>query len=65
MRDEVGDNRAQGLVYFTLRVDVADDLTADQLAAIFNSRYPQLYDYESATYFDANGRKIWAATTIL
>ncbi|MFD6325357.1 class I SAM-dependent DNA methyltransferase [Streptomyces sp. NPDC058442] len=33
-------------------------ITADQLVAIFKSRYPQLYDYESATYFDANGRKI-------
>ncbi|MFJ8167715.1 class I SAM-dependent DNA methyltransferase [Streptomyces sp. NPDC094473] len=35
-------------------------ITADQLVAIFKSRYPQLYDYESATYFDANGRKIAA-----
>ncbi|MEV7301912.1 class I SAM-dependent DNA methyltransferase [Streptomyces clavifer] len=35
-------------------------ITADQLVAIFRSRYPQLYDYESATYFDANGRKIAA-----
>jgi hypothetical protein len=32
--NEVGDNRAQGLVYFTLDIDVADDLTSDQLAAI-------------------------------
>ncbi|MEV0524572.1 class I SAM-dependent DNA methyltransferase [Streptomyces sp. NPDC050439] len=35
-------------------------ITADQLVAIFKSRFPQLYDYESATYFDANGRKIAA-----
>ncbi|WP_329207761.1 class I SAM-dependent DNA methyltransferase [Streptomyces sp. NBC_01696] len=35
-------------------------ITADQLVSIFKSRYPQLYDYESATYFDANGRKIAA-----
>ncbi|MBL1095718.1 Eco57I restriction-modification methylase domain-containing protein [Streptomyces coffeae] len=35
-------------------------ITADQLVAIFKSRYPQLYAYESATYFDANGRKIAA-----
>ncbi|MFI1069888.1 class I SAM-dependent DNA methyltransferase [Streptomyces puniciscabiei] len=35
-------------------------ITADQLAAIFKSRYPQLYDYESATWFDAYGRKIAA-----
>ncbi|WP_431040102.1 class I SAM-dependent DNA methyltransferase [Streptomyces sp. P9-1] len=33
-------------------------ITADQLVAIFKSRYPQLYNYESVTYFDANGRKI-------
>lgn len=33
-------------------------VTAEQLTAIFKSRYPQLYAYESATYFDANGRKI-------
>ncbi|MDN5385609.1 hypothetical protein QEP66_26675, partial [Streptomyces sp. LB8] len=33
-------------------------ITADQLAAIFKTRFPQLYDYETATYFDANGRKI-------
>ncbi|MGC0377644.1 hypothetical protein RKD28_005160 [Streptomyces sp. SAI-229] len=33
-------------------------ITADQLVAIFKSRYPQLYDYESVSYFDANGRKI-------
>jgi hypothetical protein len=36
-------------------------ITADQLAAIFKSRYPQLYDYESATWFDANGRKLAAS----
>ncbi|MFI2504993.1 class I SAM-dependent DNA methyltransferase [Streptomyces sp. NPDC018972] len=33
-------------------------ITAAQLAAIFKSRYPQLHDYESVTWFDANGRKI-------
>ncbi|MFF9238719.1 class I SAM-dependent DNA methyltransferase [Streptomyces sp. NPDC014801] len=33
-------------------------ITADQLVAIFKSRYPQLYDFDSVTYFDANGRKI-------
>jgi hypothetical protein len=35
-------------------------IAADQLVAIYKSRYPQLYEYESATYFDANGRKIAA-----
>ncbi|WP_261988515.1 class I SAM-dependent DNA methyltransferase, partial [Streptomyces sp. gb1(2016)] len=35
-------------------------IDADQLVAIFKSRYPQLYEYESATFFDANGRKIAA-----
>ncbi|MFD5235110.1 class I SAM-dependent DNA methyltransferase [Streptomyces tendae] len=33
-------------------------ITADQLVAIFKSRYPQLHDFDSVTYFDANGRKI-------
>ncbi|MFJ3549904.1 class I SAM-dependent DNA methyltransferase [Streptomyces sp. NPDC090114] len=33
-------------------------ISADQLVAIFKSRYPQLHDYESVTYFDVNGRKI-------
>jgi hypothetical protein len=35
-------------------------ITADQLVAIYKSRYPILADYESGTYFDANGRKIAA-----
>ena len=38
--DEVGDNRAQGMVYLTLEVDVADELSGDQLAAI-TARYLQ------------------------
>ncbi|WP_329527861.1 class I SAM-dependent DNA methyltransferase [Streptomyces sp. NBC_01462] len=33
-------------------------ITADQLWAIFKSRYPQLYDFDSVSYFDANGRKV-------
>ncbi|MFD0208238.1 class I SAM-dependent DNA methyltransferase [Streptomyces hirsutus] len=35
-------------------------ITADQLVTVFKSRFPQLHDYELATYFDANGRKIAA-----
>ena len=38
--DEVADSKAQGLVYLRVYVDVADDITADQLAAI-TSRYLQ------------------------
>ncbi|MGK5638822.1 class I SAM-dependent DNA methyltransferase [Streptomyces sp. URMC 126] len=37
-------------------------ITADQLVTIFQSRYPQLYDFEMATYFDAQGRKIAASS---
>ncbi|WP_374985230.1 class I SAM-dependent DNA methyltransferase [Streptomyces fradiae] len=33
-------------------------ITAEQLVAIFKSRYPQLHDYDAVTYFDTNGRKI-------
>jgi hypothetical protein len=52
--------RRAALVELDALVAVWLGITADQLAAIFKSRYPQLFDYESATYFDANGRKIAA-----
>ncbi|MDX3417352.1 class I SAM-dependent DNA methyltransferase [Streptomyces cellulosae] len=52
--------RRAALVELDALVAVWLGITADQLIAIFKSRYPQLYDYESATYFDANGRKIAA-----
>ncbi|MER7899311.1 class I SAM-dependent DNA methyltransferase [Streptomyces sp. NPDC096046] len=52
--------RRAALVELDALVAVWLGITADQLAAIFKSRYPQLYDYESATYFDCNGRKIAA-----
>ncbi|KOU31401.1 restriction endonuclease [Streptomyces sp. WM6373] len=50
--------RRAALVELDALVAVWLGITADQLTAIFKSRYPQLYDYEAATYFDANGRKI-------
>ncbi|MEU2599706.1 class I SAM-dependent DNA methyltransferase [Streptomyces hirsutus] len=50
--------RRAALVELDALVSVWLGITADQLVTIFKSRYPQLYDYESATYFDANGRKI-------
>ncbi|WP_405747458.1 class I SAM-dependent DNA methyltransferase [Streptomyces canus] len=53
--------RRAALVELDALVAVMLGITADQLAAIFKSRYPQLYDYESATWFDANGRKIAAS----
>ncbi|MFH9871183.1 class I SAM-dependent DNA methyltransferase [Streptomyces lydicus] len=52
--------RRAALVELDALVSVWLGITADQLAAIFKSRYPQLYAYESATWFDANGRKIAA-----
>ncbi|MEV4322376.1 class I SAM-dependent DNA methyltransferase [Microbispora rosea] len=33
-------------------------ITAEQLVAIYRSRYPVLSDYEAQIWFDANGRKI-------
>ncbi|MDX3613285.1 class I SAM-dependent DNA methyltransferase [Streptomyces europaeiscabiei] len=33
-------------------------ISADQIVAIYKSRYPVLYGYEAEMYFDANGRKI-------
>ncbi|KQX85170.1 class I SAM-dependent DNA methyltransferase [Streptomyces clavifer] len=50
--------RRAALVELDALVAVSLGITADQLVAIFNSRYPQLHDYESAMYFDATGRKI-------
>jgi hypothetical protein len=52
--------RRAALVELDALVSVWLGITADQLVAIFKSRYPQLYNYESATYFDAAGRKIAA-----
>ncbi|MER5556202.1 class I SAM-dependent DNA methyltransferase [Streptomyces sp. NPDC002793] len=52
--------RRAALVELDALVSLWLGISADQLIAIFKSRYPQLYDYESATYFDANGRKIAA-----
>ncbi|MFD7867401.1 class I SAM-dependent DNA methyltransferase [Streptomyces sp. NPDC059783] len=50
--------RRAALVELDALVSVWLGITADQLAAIFKSRYPQLHDYEAKTWFDANGRKI-------
>lgn len=50
--------RRAALVELDALVSVWLGITADQLVAIFKSRYPILSDYESETYFDANGRKI-------
>ncbi|MFF0000999.1 DNA methyltransferase family protein [Streptomyces avermitilis] len=54
------ERRAAGVEIDAL-VSVWLGITADQLVAIFKSRYPQLYDFESVTYFAANGRKISGA----
>lgn len=50
--------RRAALVEIDALVAVWLGITADQLVAIFKSRYPQLHDYEAASYFDSNGRKI-------
>ncbi|MGA5168350.1 MULTISPECIES: hypothetical protein [Streptomyces] len=50
--------RRAALVELDALVAVWLGINADQLVAIFKSRYPQLYDFESATFFDALGRKI-------
>lgn len=33
-------------------------IDAEELIALYRSRYPQMLTYESAMWFDANGRKI-------
>ncbi|MFG3198504.1 class I SAM-dependent DNA methyltransferase [Streptomyces sp. NPDC048208] len=50
--------RRAALVELDALVSVWLGITADQLVAIYKSRYPVLSDYESAMYFDAKGRKI-------
>ncbi|MFD6322436.1 class I SAM-dependent DNA methyltransferase [Streptomyces sp. NPDC058442] len=50
--------RRAALVELDALVSVWLGITADQLVAIYKSRYPVLFDYEAAMYFDANGRKI-------
>ncbi|MFB7248744.1 restriction endonuclease [Streptomyces populi] len=52
--------RRAALVELDALVSVWLGITADQLVAIYNSRYPVLSDYESKMYFDAKGRKIAA-----
>jgi hypothetical protein len=52
--------RRAALVEIDALVSVWLGITAEQLVAIYRSRYPVLSDYESQTYFDAQGRKIAA-----
>ncbi|MGW3118759.1 class I SAM-dependent DNA methyltransferase [Streptomyces sp. NPDC001107] len=50
--------RRAALVEIDALVSVWLGITADQLTVIYRSRYPALFGYESATWFDANGRKL-------
>ncbi|MEF9914439.1 class I SAM-dependent DNA methyltransferase [Streptomyces sp. P5-A9] len=50
--------RRAALVELDALVSVWLGITADQLVAIYKSRYPVLSDYESEMYFDALGRKL-------
>ncbi|MGW3255373.1 class I SAM-dependent DNA methyltransferase, partial [Streptomyces fungicidicus] len=52
--------RRAALVELDALVSVWLGITADQLVAVYKSRYPVLSDYESEMYFDAMGRKIAA-----
>ncbi|MFD5463209.1 class I SAM-dependent DNA methyltransferase [Kitasatospora sp. NPDC127059] len=50
--------RRAALVEMDALVAVWIGINADQVAAIYKSRYPILVDYEADMYFDAEGRKI-------
>ncbi|WP_328739153.1 class I SAM-dependent DNA methyltransferase [Streptomyces erythrochromogenes] len=50
--------RRAALVELDALVSVWLGITADQLVAIYKSRYPVLSDYEAEMYFDVHGRKI-------
>ncbi|MFI0827046.1 class I SAM-dependent DNA methyltransferase [Streptomyces roseolus] len=52
--------RRAALVELDALVSVWLGITAEQLVTIFKSRYPQLHNFESATFFDAQGRKLAA-----
>ncbi|ARF81264.1 class I SAM-dependent DNA methyltransferase [Kitasatospora aureofaciens] len=56
LRSEV--ERRAALVELDALVSVWLGITADQLVAIYKSRYPVLSDYEANMYFDSAGRKI-------
>lgn len=50
--------RRAALVELDAMVALWIGMTAEQLVAIYRSRYPVLSDYEAQMWFDANGRKI-------
>lgn len=50
--------RRAALVELDAMVALWLGMTAEQLVAIYRSRYPVLSDYEAQMWFDANGRKI-------
>ncbi|MFI0411325.1 class I SAM-dependent DNA methyltransferase [Actinomadura sp. 3N508] len=50
--------RRAALVELDAMVALWLGMTAEQLVAIYRSRYPVLSDYEAQTWFDANGRKL-------
>ncbi|WP_432069836.1 class I SAM-dependent DNA methyltransferase [Streptomyces sp. AA1529] len=50
--------RRAAIVEIDALVAVWLGINAEELATIYKSRYPVLYDYEAEMYFDANGRKI-------
>ncbi|MEV7568643.1 class I SAM-dependent DNA methyltransferase [Streptomyces tanashiensis] len=52
--------RRAALVELDALVAVWLDISADQLSAIYRTRFPQLFDFEMGTYFDSNGRKVAA-----
>ncbi|MEU0614076.1 class I SAM-dependent DNA methyltransferase [Streptomyces albogriseolus] len=52
--------RRAAIVEIDALVSVWLGITADQLVAIYRSRYAVLYDREAAIYFDARGRRVAA-----
>ncbi|WP_449289301.1 Eco57I restriction-modification methylase domain-containing protein [Nocardiopsis halotolerans] len=50
--------RRAALVELDALVSVWLGISADELTAVYKSRYPVLHDYEADIHFDANGRKI-------
>ena len=52
--------RRAALVELDVLAALMLEISVNELVALYKSRFPQLVDYESEMYFDANGRKLAA-----
>ncbi|MGH9437878.1 MAG: class I SAM-dependent DNA methyltransferase, partial [Terriglobia bacterium] len=53
-------DRRSALVELDVLAAIMLEMSADELIALYRSRFPQLVDYESEMWFDSSGRKLAA-----